>query len=94
MLTLVFIMTGPPVRNHLTICIMSNISVYTKAFGFLGGQQVFEEKVGNLGLWDRKLSGLASKTWPIYNISTERLALGWVKRHIESFGGNSSQIMM
>ncbi|KIM40906.1 hypothetical protein M413DRAFT_155653 [Hebeloma cylindrosporum] len=48
----------------------------SSAFGFLGGQQVFEEKVGNLGLWD------------------QRLALSWVKRHIESFGGNSSQIMI
>jgi hypothetical protein len=58
MLTLVFIMTGPPVGNNLTICIMSDFSVYIKAFGFLGGEEVFEEKVGNLGLWDRKHSAL------------------------------------
>ena len=37
---------------------MSNFSVYISAFGFLGGQEVFEEQVGNLGLWDRKYSTL------------------------------------
>ena len=94
MLTLAFIMTDPPVRNNLTIFIMFNFSVYIKAFGFLGGQEVFEEKVGNLGLWDRKHSALPIGLGPIYDIFTERLALGWVKRHIEAFGGNSSQIMM
>ena len=37
---------------------MSNLSLYLKAFGFLGGQEVFDEKIGNLGLWDRKHSSL------------------------------------
>jgi len=55
MLMLVFIMTGPLVKKNLT---MFNFSVYIKAFGFLGGQEVFEEKVGNLGLWDGKHSAL------------------------------------
>ena len=32
--------------------------LYLKAYGFLGGQEVFEEEVGNLGLWDRKHSVL------------------------------------
>jgi hypothetical protein len=80
--------------KQFNICVMSHSHhIYSTAFGFLGGQEVFEQQVGNLGLWDRKRSALV---WlgRFYDTSAERVALRWVKRHIASFGGNSSQIMM
>jgi len=54
LITLVYIMTGSLVRNNLIFALCLIRPIYTKAFGFLGGQKVFEQKVGNLGLWDRK----------------------------------------
>jgi len=60
LITMIYIMTGSLVRNNSTesyaLCLI--LSTYLKAFGFLGGKEVFEEEVGNLGLWDRKHSSL------------------------------------
>jgi len=60
LITMICIMTGSLVRNNSTICLLLCLilSTYLKAFGFLGGKEVFEEQVGNLGLWDRKHSSL------------------------------------
>ncbi|CAA7264894.1 unnamed protein product [Cyclocybe aegerita] len=46
------------------------------AYGFLGGQEIFQEGNGNLGLRD------------------QRLALKWVNRYINAFGGDKTKVTL
>ena len=38
----------------VTLCQIFELTTITTAFGFLGGKEVYDEGVGNLGLLDRK----------------------------------------
>lgn len=66
--------------------------------GFLGGQQVKDAGVGNLGLQDRTFH-------PIFDlrnfvlalmflVSPERLALHWIQRYISNFGGDPTRVTL
>ena len=62
-------------------------------FGFLGGKEVKEAGVGNLGLHDRKFEPLATPE-KADAISAERTALRWVNKFIPAFGGDPSKVTM
>ncbi len=66
------------------------------AFGFLGGKEVKEAGVGNLGLHDRTLSvpPHRSQYSSSLNDHTEREGLRWIHKHIAAFGGDPDRVTM
>ena len=62
-------------------------------FGFLGGKEVKEAGVGNLGLQDRKYEPLANPGKADTTLA-ERAALRWVNKFIPAFGGDPSKVTM
>ena len=69
------------------------------AFGFLGGREVKEAGVANLGLYDRASyhpAYLTESSWTSLLLwaDTERLALRWVQKYISAFGGDPEKVMM
>jgi acetylcholinesterase len=60
--------------------------------GFLPGKEVKDEKVGNLGLQDRKFYCALIRV-NLY-MSPERLALKWVQTYISEFGGDPKKVTM
>ena len=64
-------------------------------FGFLGGKQVKEAGIGNLGLQDRTLGSLlVDFFFTIFFYHLERLALHWVQKHISAFGGDPTKVTL
>ena len=61
------------------------------AYGFLASQEVANEDLGNFGLYDRTSFNPFTIT-KLRTIWAERVALRWVQRHIDSFGGNASEV--
>ena len=63
-------------------------------FGSLGGKEIREAGLGNLGLQDRgyPLSCLAS--WDSSAMILERAALRWGNRFIHAFGVDPSKVTM
>ncbi|KAF8971836.1 carotenoid ester lipase precursor [Flammula alnicola] len=79
-----------------TPMIYVSMNYRVSAYGFLGGEEVMKEKVGNLGLIDRRIHNMIafSKDLVTCNISLERVALRWVQRYIQNFGGDKSKVMI
>ena len=63
------------------------------AFGFLGGKEVKEAGVGNLGLLDRACI-LSPPHAPADPSPIEREAFRWVQKYISAFGGDPAKVMM
>ena len=72
-------------------CTMVHIS-HDVVFGFLGGKEVQQAGLGNLGLHDREY------ILPGENMSfigrPERMALEWVQKYISTFGGDPEKVIM
>ena len=66
--------------------------IFYAVFGFLGGKEVQQPGLGNLGLYDREY------TLPGENVSvtgrSERMALEWVQKYISVFGGDPEKVIM
>lgn len=67
------------------------------AFGFLGGREVKEAKVGNLGMHDRttfRCSPHRATGLKLSLVPAEREALRWIQKYISAFGGDPRKVMM
>ncbi len=64
------------------------------AFGFLGGKEIKEAGLGNLGLQDRELLRISASVLETDYSSKERTALRWVHKFISAFGGDPSKVTM
>lgn len=62
-------------------------------FGFLASKEVKAEGVGNLGLQDREYLYDQHALYFAY-LLRERLALRWVQKYIDKFGGDPSKVTM
>ena len=61
-------------------------------FGFLGGKEVQQAGIGNLGLHDREYI-LPEENMTFIGRS-ERMALEWVQKYISAFGGDPEKVIM
>ena len=73
------------------------VLILAPAFGFLGGKEVKDAGVGNIGLHDRASPQL--RLCPrILNPPTssflEREGLRWIKKYIGAFGGDPDKVTM
>ena len=69
--------------------------IRSTAFGFLGGREVKEAGVANLGLLDRKYPKfLGPQVQMFTDLPTEREALQWIQKYIPAFGGDPTKVMM
>ena len=63
-------------------------------FGSLGGKEIREAGLGNLGLQDRGYPMPCLASWDSSAITLERAAIRWVNRFIHAFGGDPSKVTM
>lgn len=66
------------------------------AFGFLGGREIANAGLGNLGLQDREFvyADAMILLLLLINASIERESFRWIKRHISAFGGDPNKVTM
>ena len=62
-------------------------------FGFLGGKEVQEAELGNLGLYDRECICTQAKIRRLF-FHSERMALEWVQKYIAVFGGDPEKVIV
>ena len=65
-------------------------------FGFLGGKEIKDAGIGNLGLQDRESCAFSENAGidMTDNFFAERVALRWVNKFITAFGGDPSRVTM
>ena len=66
--------------------------IFYAVFGFLGGKEVQQAGLGNLGLYDREYT-LHRENMSFMGRS-ERMALEWVQKYISVFGGDPEKVIM
>ena len=67
-------------------------SLHDAVFGFLGGKEVQQAGLGNLGLYDREY--ILPRENMTFIGRPERMALEWVQKYISTFGGDPEKVIM